>query len=718
MKFPYTRRHFLACLALALLALPLGRLAAHETDHYTIPPGRHFADLGPYFTAYFYDAIRLGVSELNKAIDEAPDAAARARLESARAVPDAVNAVLPNGYSAIEDVEKSVQSDAMAQQYPGYVVGYKNQFKASYTHLPFDPRMLFKFWFASQLKAFDTYMGGDKIGHFIDMGYRYYTRYTDALADNRSEDQAHAAVIDFATRDPIYSEASILGYLSAGAYSNGDLASNYAGFLFYRNLIEPVALKGELRPPMVVRDGSHWRLAEHVRPDSDFLSWFVSDHWDEALNPSDYDILLRGGLQQNIRDRVAIILWRYRDEHDRPRPRQFFLQRAQDFRTYYGADYGHRGEADELLTIGDVCFPVIVSADADLDAVCRLGYTPLHQAVVRGDLPAVARLLDHGEHIDAGVAEVKPFTPDLGATPLQLAAAAGDVDLVRLLLERGADANARDARGATALHRAAGVPDAARLLLDHRADVTVTDEAGHTPLHWAAADAQGAATVTLLREHRAPMTIDHLGRTPLHLAARYGRARAVRELMASDRAIHAADRYGATALHVAAQYGHDTVVTALAGAGALPDAADAFTYTPLHLATAQGGIAAVRALLAAGAAPTVTDDQGVTPLHLAARQRRLETAAALLHAGANPNARTGVAPSAATSPSAEGWTPLHEAARAGDLAMAEVLLAHNASPEAKNAAGQTPLQLARAHRHSDLEDLFNRAKSQATSTPR
>src|SRR5438094_401715 len=103
------------------------------------------------------------------------------------------------------------------------------------------------------------------------------------------------------TEDPVYSERGLLGLVTAGAYSNADLMGNYMGFCFYRNLTEPVMLKGETRPPLLVKEGHYWRLADHVRPDSDFFSWFISDHLNEALNPS----LYRDDMKSRIRKAIV-----------------------------------------------------------------------------------------------------------------------------------------------------------------------------------------------------------------------------------------------------------------------------------------------------------------------------------------------------------------------------------------------------------------------------
>ena len=57
-----------ALAAAGLMAAPEAR--AHETDQYTLPR-RDFADLGPYFNAYFYDAIERGVKRVNDRIASA-----------------------------------------------------------------------------------------------------------------------------------------------------------------------------------------------------------------------------------------------------------------------------------------------------------------------------------------------------------------------------------------------------------------------------------------------------------------------------------------------------------------------------------------------------------------------------------------------------------------------------------------------------------------------
>ena len=50
-------------IALTLLVSIHRTAIAHETDQYTMPAGREFADLGPYITKYFYEIIEKGVEK-------------------------------------------------------------------------------------------------------------------------------------------------------------------------------------------------------------------------------------------------------------------------------------------------------------------------------------------------------------------------------------------------------------------------------------------------------------------------------------------------------------------------------------------------------------------------------------------------------------------------------------------------------------------------------
>ncbi|MFW6033470.1 MAG: hypothetical protein ACOCTI_08880, partial [Phycisphaeraceae bacterium] len=345
---------FLSIVAAAAAIAAADVARAHETDPYTIPPGREFADLGDRFTFWAYDAVEQGVEDTNAKIRKALAAEDHGRvreLQRPRAIAEAVNGHFPDAYSLIEGLERELYTRKVRERHPGKVVAHKEVLFNSYLgiYLPIDPRQLFRLWFASNIKAFGVYLGTDKIGHFTDMGIRYYRKYDDTLAAGGSEEEAVAAALDLGTDHPLLSEAGLLGYVSAGEYSNGDLAANYLGMKFYRNLTEPVMLKGETRPPMLERSGAYWRIAEHVGPETDFFGWFISDHMDEALNPGHFEALLRKGVARAMRDRAEEILWRYRDEHGRRRPPAWFDNRLRELATYHGEAYGHRGPADELL---------------------------------------------------------------------------------------------------------------------------------------------------------------------------------------------------------------------------------------------------------------------------------------------------------------------------------------------------------------------------------
>ena len=138
---------------------------------------------------------------------------------------------------------------------------------------------------------------------------------------------------------------------------------------------------------------------------------------------------------------------------------------------------------------------------------------------------------------------------------LPQAAAEGDVARVRSLLASGADANARDAEGATALMRAAhaGHLDVVRALADAGADVNAADERGWGALakavYNADVDRGYADVVELLIERGANVEAPiGYGIRPLMLAAGYGEIAVVEALLAGGADVLARNDGGLTAL--------------------------------------------------------------------------------------------------------------------------------------------------------------------------
>src|SRR5690606_7649468 len=98
----------------------------------------------------------------------------------------------------------------------------------------------FKLWRASTVRIGDTYLGTDKIGHFLSKGYINYDLVMRELALHGDRERAMQAAIDLGTSDHFfYSEKRMVGYLSSGVLSHADLTADYAGLLFYLNLTEP-----------------------------------------------------------------------------------------------------------------------------------------------------------------------------------------------------------------------------------------------------------------------------------------------------------------------------------------------------------------------------------------------------------------------------------------------------------------------------------------------
>src|SRR5690606_12680315 len=139
----------------------------------------------------------------------------------------------------------------------------------------------------------------------------------------------------------IISEAAIIGKFATGVQSNADLASNFAGYKFYRNLTETITLGDRELPPLVTRVGSYWALAEHVRPDGDFMHPFITHHWNEALNPCRYEPGLRNTIAKRLRDSREEILAFYQEHQGLEPTRETYEQLIEALSTFYGEEYGY-----------------------------------------------------------------------------------------------------------------------------------------------------------------------------------------------------------------------------------------------------------------------------------------------------------------------------------------------------------------------------------------
>lgn len=513
---------------------------AHESDQYSLPAGREFADLGPYLSEIVDNAVRAAVVRTNAQIDAALAGewpATASVLQTPDHIASTVWAELFRAVPTNELLDGTLQSPALRDRYPGLVT----------LHWPVrsiydEPLLLMDlskfvrtFFRAGTASVAGTVIGTDKVVHFINVGRLYHAKYEELRAQGLSAAQAAPAAISATAANPFYSENGFLGIFTTGIHSNADLAADLAGFKFYRNLSEPVRIGSREWPAMLVRDGPFWRV--QMRAGEQRFSAFVTAHWNEVLNPNRYLDYVALPVGKAVQQRCDAVLDLYRDRHGRKRGRAQFEAIEQELSTYFGEAYEYEINAARHVSVSRLCFapdsaatPAADTADATdalgrsalwwaahdgrAGALDRLlaagqdpaaadldGETPLHAAIRNGQADAAQRLLQHGSPADVAAL--------YGTTPLMLAARGGDVQLALALLQAGAQPDRSGPFGRTALHQAVerGQVEVAALLLRFGADPARADDMGRSAADLAAR--QGDARLVSMLAAPGALTARH-----------------------------------------------------------------------------------------------------------------------------------------------------------------------------------------------------------------
>jgi hypothetical protein len=203
------------------------------------------------------------------------------------------------------------------------------------------------FVFASTIKAYDVMMGVDKFGHFINQGFQYFQMYSTAINSKKNPDLALKEMVSWG----VDSEDGVFGSIVDGVYSNADLAANFAGFIFYQNMFDDLNIQG-VHYPRIININAHGELVLNEVPENSssvLLKRFMSDHFDESLNPSELERPQRFIVRKAIMNRCSDWKKYYRIDS-----KEAALKRTTSLKNWNGYDYGNK--AENTLKIEDICF--------------------------------------------------------------------------------------------------------------------------------------------------------------------------------------------------------------------------------------------------------------------------------------------------------------------------------------------------------------------------
>ena len=286
-----------AFFSLVLIVSLAANSLAFETDQYHLPP-EPLVDIGDEVTVYVADGIQKAIAEVNAEIERhsscldgtasketkcRSNKTATKKLAFARSdegIADAVYKQLGEGSLFITVTGKWFKTHKFAAEPSSYKPSYG---KSIFLLLPINYATI-----SPTVKLYGAEFGTDKIEHFFQQGHKYYEIYNDEIAEGKLPEDAAKKAVKWGQK----TERTYFGMLVSGVYSNGDLYANYAGMKFYEGLTKPLKIGDTTRPATALLKDGKWILNEETNLDRDLIRPFMTDHMNEALNPSGYSFIL------------------------------------------------------------------------------------------------------------------------------------------------------------------------------------------------------------------------------------------------------------------------------------------------------------------------------------------------------------------------------------------------------------------------------------------
>lgn len=373
--------------------------------------------------------------------------------------------------------------------------------------------------------------------------------------------------------------------------------------------------------------------------------------------------------------------------------------------------------AGARLTQGDLSYFESALKSGDMMMRFSSGQTPLYIAATRGHAGVVAYIVKElpARSFAGTLSSILSVRGKNGETPLHKAVLGGNLDVVRLLLESGADANISDDTGRTpALLPVSGSDryEIFRVLLEHGASFSLTDKNGNGIFHVASESGYEKKLLEFFLQSNIPVDKkNNKGVTPLSIAVERKNPEHILFYTKNGADINSYDNAHSSPLTKALS-DDSCEMTKLLVTKASVGLRDEHKNSLLEIAVMQkASLESISYLVSLGSDLNAQNDNGDTALFFAALQNRKDVGELLLSHGADifaPNKQNNSPLRVAFTKGEEvlGWlinakninscdknqnTPLHfEAAWKNDFAVS-YLLEKGAKVGLKNAFGETPL---------------------------